>query len=120
MDKLTELISKMDENQILEYLKQLENAAGQSFINFEQPQEFSVNIRPNNSVTLGKFKADPLLPGGYIAHTQTIRALKKDIFMAGDDFVDLEQIIQCESCKTQVDMQFWYFCPHCGEKFRKA
>jgi hypothetical protein len=72
-----------------------------------------VDIRPDKDVTLGKFRPDPQNPSGYIAHPTTIRAMKKDIFMAGEGFEDLEMHYRCYSCHTTLDLQFWNFCPFC-------
>lgn len=82
-------------------------------------QTAQVNLRPNKDVAPALFKPDPLLPGGWIAHPVTIRAVKADIFMAGDDFIDLEALYTCESCKKELDIQFWNFCPHCEKEFPK-
>lgn len=118
MAGLSEKLKQLDDNQIANYLKELKNAAKKPLLQTSQHLQEQVNIRPNKSVSTGKFKPDPLLPGGYIAHPQTIAALKKNIFMAGDSFEDLEQLIECEGCKHHIDQQFWSFCPYCGEKFR--
>jgi hypothetical protein len=107
-----------DGNQIQDYLKKLENAAGLPLLNLDSRQDISVSIRPSQNVSPGKFKADPLIPGGYLAHPQTMRALKKDIFLAGEDMEDLEDLYICKSCKTEIDLQFWHFCPFCGSSFQ--
>jgi hypothetical protein len=102
---------------IKRYLESLKNSIGHQYLDLDKKEEFKVNIRPCSSVTPSLFKPDPLNQYGYIAHSQTIAALKKDIFMAGANFDELEQLIKCEECKSTIDIQFWHFCPHCGEKF---
>lgn len=86
---------------------------GRSVIDLGQYEEIKLNIRPNKDVAPGKFRPDPLLPGGHIAHPTTIRAMRKDIFVTGYD-VDLnEKLINCPNCGTELDLQFYIFCPFC-------
>lgn len=93
------------------------NAAGQQHFNHNY-EEIKVNINPDSSVSPGNFKPDLLHPGHYKAHPTTIRAMRKDIFVGGqDEFVDLEKSYICESCHTELDLQFWTFCPYCEAEF---
>jgi hypothetical protein len=80
-------------------------------------QTAQVKLRPNKNVAPALFKPDPLIPGGWIAHPVTISAVKADIFMGGDDFIDLEALYTCESCNKELDIQFWNFCPYCEKSF---
>lgn len=106
-------------NEWLDKISQLKNAADKRLLALSERQDISVSLRPNNSVSLGMFRPDPLLPGGYIAHSTTLRALKKDIFAVGDElFSDLEDPYQCEQCASALDRQFWHFCPYCEAPFR--
>lgn len=92
----------------------------QASIFSDTPQEIvKVQLRPKESMDRGLFWPDPLIPGGYIAHPVTIRAVRKDIFMAGEEFIDLEVLYQCYSCKKEIDLQFWHFCPYCESQFPK-
>lgn len=111
-----DLINK-SEDEVIEYLKQLENAAGKPHLQIQQHQDFKVNIHPDTKVSPGMFKPSKVAAREYFAHPLTIAALKKNIFMAGDEFEDLEIPHRCENCNTQLDVQFWHFCPYCGEKF---
>ncbi|MFW5887442.1 MAG: hypothetical protein ACOCUH_01455 [Bacteriovoracia bacterium] len=88
-------------------------------INIDSSQETTINIRPSKDVNIGMFKKDPLVPGGYIAHPNTIKAMRKDLWMAEEDLDRFEYIYMCESCKHQLDLQFWEFCPYCGKCFPK-
>lgn len=106
-----------DPNKILDITNSIQNAAGRSMFNTGTHEEIKVNIRPNNDVSPGKFKSDPLLPGGHIAHPVTIAAMRKDLFMLGDDFIDLELKYECIKCKKVLDLQFWTFCPYCETPF---
>lgn len=102
-----------DLNQTFEQIQQIKNAVDAPCFDLKQKEEVKIHIRPSESVSRGKFKADPLLPGGHIAHPVTIRAMRKDIFMLGDDFIDLQMDYQCKSCKAVLDLQFWELCPYC-------
>ena len=76
-----------------------------------------VQILPDKKVSLGKFLPHHLLPGAFKAHPQTIAAVRKDIFMGGEGFEDLEEMIECDACDESIDKQFWVFCPFCGARF---
>jgi hypothetical protein len=77
-------------------------------------QEIKIQMRPNNSVEPGIFKPDPTIPNGWMAHPQTINAVRKDIFVADDDFEELEILYECDGCKKTLDLQFWIRCPYCN------
>lgn len=110
---------KHDPNKLLDQLSEATNAAGQAHFNIGAREDIQVQIRPDASVRPAMFVPDPLIPGGYKAHPVTIRALRKDIFAAGEElFEDLEDLITCDSCQHQIDRQFWHFCPYCEAKFR--
>lgn len=101
-----------------ERLMRAKSATGQAHFKQSPDEVVQVNIRPDKSISPAKFKADPLLPGGYLAHPTTIRAVRVDIFVGGQEvFEDLEYNIECEGCKRQIDVQFWKFCPYCEAKF---
>lgn len=106
-------------NKLLEKLKQATNAAGKNHFNFTATDDIQVNLRPDTTVQPAMFIPDPLLPGCYKAHPVTLRALRKDIFAAGNElFEDLEDLTTCETCQQIIDRQFWHFCPFCEAKFR--
>lgn len=77
-------------------------------------EDIRVNIRVNESVGPAKFKPDPLIPGGFMANSLTIRAMRPDIFVLGDSLEDLSSSYEC-SCGQEFDLQFWKLCPHCGK-----
>ena len=85
----------------------------------DQSQNFQVSIRPDFSVSRGKFKVDPLNPGVYFAHPSTIKAMKKDVFVTDPDLKDYSLEVKCHGCRREVDLQFWKFCPHCDKNFSK-
>jgi len=109
--------NKKDSNQTEDFYRKLmkaTNAVGAPHFNSEPEQAVKVNIRPDKSVGPAMFKPDPLLPGGFKAHPTTIKAMRKDIFVGGQDgFIDLEKLVDCLSCKKEIDLQFWKFCPYC-------
>ena len=111
------LQNKFDPQSQFDKLKTYKNAANlpQFATNLQKElhEQYKINIKPDVSVARGAFIPHPLLPNEYRAHPITIRAMRKEIFMGGDDFVDLECLYTCASCKTQIDVQFWYFCPYC-------
>ncbi len=80
-----------DPNEIENKLKQVKNAADKQHFNMQAVEDIKVNLRPDPTVKPAMFIPDPLLPGCYKAHPVTLRALRKDIFAAGNDlFEDLE------------------------------
>lgn len=111
---------KLDPQSMFEKLQSAQNAIGQSHFAIDRQEDIKVQVRPNKDVSPAMFKPDPLIPGGYIAHPTTIRAMRKDIFAAGDGlFEDLEFIYSCTNCNHKLDLQFWMFCPYCEAQFPK-
>jgi hypothetical protein len=106
-----------DPHKVLHYIKELENAVEQPLLDLERREDLSVKIRVDETVGPAMFKADPLIPNGYIANSLTIRAMKPDIFVLGDSLEDLSVEHQC-SCGKLIDLQFWKFCPYCSREFK--
>lgn len=100
-------------NKIQEKINNIKNAADQQCFDINRPEEVKVQIRANKSVSRGMFRPDPFIPGGYIAHPSTIRAMRKDIFVLGDEEDDLEILHTCTSCKSVIDLHYWSICPYC-------
>ncbi|MFA6237489.1 MAG: hypothetical protein WC635_09205 [Bacteriovorax sp.] len=100
-----------------EKLKTYKNAANLPLFNEDYHESYKVQILPDKSIERAKFIPDPLRPKVFRAHPVTIRAMRKDLFMGGDDFIDLECLIHCASCKQQIDLQFWEVCPFCEASF---
>lgn len=101
-----------------EILKNIQGATGKAHFTSTPDVQTKVQIFPDKTIGPGKFRPHPLVPGSFKAHPQTIAAVRKDIFLGGEDFVDLEEIIECEGCKESIDKQFWAFCPFCGAEYR--
>lgn len=104
----------------LEKLKTYSNAAGTKLFETDYHETYKVNILPDSAVAPAMFIPDKLDPKKFRAHPTTIRAMRKDLFMGGEDFVDLECLITCASCKKEIDLQFWHFCPYCEASFPKG
>jgi hypothetical protein len=111
------LQNKFDPQSQFDKLKTYKNAVDLPQFNSNLQELYNVNIKPDTSVARGAFIPHPLIPNQYRAHPVTIRAMRKEIFMGGDEFVDLECLYICASCKTQLDIQFWHFCPYCEASF---
>jgi hypothetical protein len=111
------LQNKFDPHSQHEKLKSYTNAFNTPLFNNDFHEQYKVNIIPDNKIKRGMF-IPTLNPSEYKAHPVTIRAMRKEIFMGGEDFVDLEQLHICASCKTELDLQFWTFCPFCEASFR--
>ena len=103
----------LDPNKILEFIKKVENMAGMPNFELDQKEEAKINIRVDEKIAPAMFKADPLLPGGYLANSLTIRAMKENIFVLGNSLDDLSAPYCC-SCGKEMDLQFWKLCPYCG------
>lgn len=88
---------------------------GQPQFDLERREDIRVQIRVNESVGPGMFKADPLIPGGYVANSLTIRAMRPDIFVLGESLDDLSAPYACR-CGKEFDVQFWKLCPFCGNE----
>ncbi len=102
---------------VVELIKKIENMAGRPAFDIHTHEDVKVNIRVNESVKPAMFKPDPLVPGGYIANSLTIRAMKPDLFVMGDSFEDLFRNYAC-ACGEEIDLQFWKLCPYCGRDIK--
>lgn len=110
-------LNHKDPHSLLEKIKQLENAVGEPAFDLESREDIQVKIRVSESVGPGMFKPDPLVPGGYIANSLTIRAMRPDIFVTGDTVEDLAEAYQC-ACGKNFDLQFWKLCPYCAREIK--
>jgi hypothetical protein len=104
-------------NKVLEIVKEIENTIAQPNFDLHQREDIQVKIRVNESVAPAMFKADPLIPGGYIANSLTIKAMRPDIFVLGDSLEDLSAHYEC-ACGKDFDVQFWKICPHCSREIK--
>ncbi|HXH31025.1 MAG TPA: hypothetical protein VNJ01_09455 [Bacteriovoracaceae bacterium] len=107
----------LDPHKALEVIKKIENMAGLPAFDLSDRQDIKVKIRVSEQVGPGKFKPDPLIPGGYVANSLTVRAMRPDIFVLGNSLEDFSASYLC-SCGQEIDVQFWYFCPFCAREFK--
>ncbi len=104
----------LDPNLIQQQLKILKNAAGLPLVSEMASEEIKVQILPDNHITPGKFKAHPSIPNTWFAHPQTIKAIRPDVFVLGENGLeDFETICQCKNCQQSFDLQFFKLCPFC-------
>lgn len=103
----------------IERIKAFENAVDAPLYNTEKQIDINVNIAVDNKIAHGMFKPHPSKPNTWLASEQTFRAMKKNIFALDEEMLDLADNIICESCKTTIDKQFWFFCPYCGSSYKE-
>jgi hypothetical protein len=104
-----------DPNKALDVIRDIENMAGQPNFDLQDREDIQVKIRVNEHVGPAMFKPDPFIPGGYIANSLTIRAMRPDIFVLGDSLEDFSAPYAC-SCGKELDVQFWKLCPYCARE----
>ena len=102
----------------LEQLKYSSLKTGAPQYDLSQYETVQINIRIQNDVPTGLFKPDPMITGGWIANTQTFRAMNKNIFTGTEIFDDLLLPIPCPGCAKKLDWQYWVHCPHCEFKLK--
>jgi len=106
----------LDPNKALDKIREIENTIGQPNFDLDQREDIKVQIRVNEEVGPARFRPDPLIPGGYIANSLTIRAMRPDIFVLGDSLEDFSAPYEC-ACGENLDIQFWKICPFCAREF---
>ncbi len=98
-----------------EKLLKIQGANDRPLYNLSSSRDYQVQILPDKSVSVGKFRPSKIQENTYYAHPQTIHAMRKQLFAAGDDFFDdLENLVNCPSCQKELDLQFWSTCPFCA------
>lgn len=98
-------------------IRDLENMAGMPAFDLEDREDIKVNIRVNEKISPAMFKPDPLVPGGFMANSLTIRAMRSDIFVLGESLEDFSSEYGC-ACGKTLDLQFWKLCPYCAREPR--
>lgn len=114
-------IDHKDPHKVLGFIKELENAVAQPLLDLERRQDIQIKIRVDEKIAPAMFKPDPLIPGGFIANSLTIRAMRPDIFVLGDSAEDaLEDLSLTHicACGKSLDVQFWKFCPYCSRDIK--
>ncbi len=105
----------LDPNKILERIGEIEGMDSLPNFNLSQEEQTRVKIRVDENVAPSMFKKDPLIPGGYVANSLTIRSLRENIFVLGNTLDDFTTPYSC-SCGKELDAQFWKLCPFCGKE----
>lgn len=110
---------RFDPNNTKKFADSLDNALDTKLVSTEQYEQVKVELKADRKIEIPLFKPHPLMPSIYLAHPQTIRAVREDLFMIGQGFEDLELLYRCHDCKNVIDMQFWKHCPYCETQFPK-
>lgn len=103
----------------LERIEKMKSAVDTQLFKTDQEEQFKLNIHVDNSLPHGKFFPYKDKPNEWRATSQTFKAMKKNIFALSDSVEELAEPYTCFGCKTDLDKQFWHFCPFCGERFRQ-
>jgi hypothetical protein len=106
-------VKNPSDEQVRETLRQIQHKAGQPLWETDRAEDFQVQFRLDEKISPAKFKADPLIPGGYLANSLTLRAMRPTLFVAGANLDELQDLHHC-ACGETWDNQFWKMCPHCG------
>lgn len=106
-----------DPHELLKKMNEVENMAGLPAFDLNSREDIQVNIRVNESIGPARFKPDPLIPGGFVANSLTIKAMRPDIFVLGESLDDFEHEYEC-ACGEVIDLQFWKLCPHCARDIK--
>lgn len=107
----------LDPHKALEIIRQIENSVGEAAFDPAQAENILVKIRVNEKIGPAMFRPDPLIPGGFVANSLTIRAMRPDIFVLGDSLEDFEAHYEC-ACGKEFDAQFWKLCPYCARELK--
>ncbi len=102
-----------DESAVKETLKRVQREAGMPLWEMNISQDFKVQFRVDEKISPAKFKPDPLIPGGYLCNSLTLRAMRPTLFVADNAFIELADTQHC-ACGHEWDAQFWRLCPYCG------
>jgi hypothetical protein len=112
--------NNFDPNSLYSKLMGATNAIDQQHFASAPEEVYQVQIRVDEKIGPAMFKPDPFIPGGYKANSLTIKAMRPDVFVGGDEvFEDLEVLYNCIKCDKELDLQFWKFCPYCEAHFPK-
>lgn len=106
-----------DPNSLLDNIKNIQNHVEQPNFDLKAREDIKVNIRVDEKVSPAMFKPDPLVPGGFVANSLTIRSMRADIFVLGDSLEDFETMMEC-ACGKTLDAQFWKLCPYCARDIK--
>jgi hypothetical protein len=103
--------------QTLDKINSIENMLDEPMYNIDHKEEVKVEIKIDNKIAHGKFIPSKAIQGIWYASEQTFRAMKKDLFATGGNIDEIIVPYHCQSCKADLDKQFWNFCPFCSSRF---
>lgn len=104
-------------NEMLQKIGRETNVLDFPHYDLKNPETYSIPIEPDKKITVGLFMPIENQPGKFKAHPDTIRALRKDIFVMDEELIYTIQKINCHKCNAELDKQFWVHCPFCGGEF---
>jgi hypothetical protein len=78
-------------------------------------EDSQVQLVPDKTVAPSKFIPIPNKLAFFRAHPDTIRALKKEIWVM--NLNEEPHYSPCPQCNQTLERQFWYFCPYCGMNY---
>lgn len=96
---------------VLNIIENEVDLAGNKAYDISKQEKFNVTIIPDKNVKAAMFL--PISENQYKAHPNTIQAMKKDIFVTSQTYIDHEILIKCKSCSSEIDLQYWNACPFC-------
>ncbi len=109
-------MDKEAKNYLLNQFKQIKGLKNAALSPLLAPHEESVKVQilPDKNISTAKFKASRVSPGVYYAHPSTIKAMRQNLFLLGEEgFNDLKNFGTCINCQSDWDQQFWALCPQC-------
>jgi lipopolysaccharide biosynthesis regulator YciM len=113
----SDTLREQEVERALDKINSIENMVDTPMFDTSQEDIAQVEIRVDNKVAHGMFIPSKAISEIWYASEQTFRAMKKDIFSLGNSIDEMTELYDCQSCHTQIDKQFWHFCPYCGERF---
>ena len=107
-------------NKIFARKLELTNAGNLPLVDKVPEVEAKVSLLPDATISPAKFKKHPQFERVWYAHPQTIRAVRPDVFVLGEEGMeDFIKVVECEKCRAELDLQFWKHCPYCETFFAK-
>lgn len=111
-------IFSMNSHEQAKEIERIQKIDGHHQFSLQDYQETQVKLIPDEKIARAQFKPDPFLPNSYRAHPVTLRAVRKEIFLAATSLDELEEKFHCRGCLQELDLQFWHFCPYCESSIK--
>lgn len=113
------MISRKEADKIERQLQKIRSEThftGQNRFNTHYCEEFKLHFIIDEKMAPARFLPDPTKKNTWVCSSQTYRALRKEIFSAGEEFFSELETRPCENCSKLLDTDFWWHCPHCGKE----